>query len=93
MAKPVVHTVENLEAGQRDSIRRARAKAEGASKEELANLPSDAEVNAAGAKRLAAKEAEGAESSGQPAKPSPAKTPETSGAEARRGPPSNPSTG
>lgn len=49
MAKPVIHTVENLEAGQRDSIRRAEAKAAGKKKEEYDNLPSDAELNRAAA--------------------------------------------
>lgn len=51
--KRVTHTVDKLEAGQRDSIRRAQAKAEGASKEKYNNLPSDAEVNQAEAERLA----------------------------------------
>lgn len=82
MAKPVVHSVDNLEAGQRDSIRRARAKAAGATAEELANLPSDREINAAaGARRAEAQE--DSEPSSDEGDGTPDPTPEPS---ARRGP-------
>lgn len=52
--KRVTHTVEKLEEGQRDSIRRARAKAEGAKPEEYNNLPSESEINANKAEAQAA---------------------------------------
>lgn len=86
--KPVHHTVENLEAGQRDSIRRARAKAKGAKPEEYNNLPSDAEVSRAKAEARA--EAQEEKGPGVP------KTPGGSGkseGQTRRGPSSGDEAG
>lgn len=73
MAKPITHTVENLEAGQRDSIRRAQAKAGGAKPEEYNNLPSDAEIQQAAAE--AQEEQQEEASTPQPKAQTPSPTP------------------